>query len=585
MMKKQLSKFLVLVASVCCIQSNSFAQGTWKTLKNSAPNGNQGVMLLLTDGTVMALTEDTANVSGKYGNIWNLLTPDASGSYLNGTWSALPAMHNTRLYCSSQVMPNGNVYVAGGEYGSGGSTGEVFNTTTKTWTSAGAIPKNWVLDDANSKMLPDGTILEAVVISNAPASSSTLIYSPITNSYTTGPSLLGSSDEASWTVLPDGSIMNVDIGTENSERYIPKQKKWIKDANLPVYLYDDVLGESGVGFLLPNGNLFFLGDSVYTAIYTPTSTTVSGTWTQGPAMPKISNVQYGCPDAPAAMMVNGNILCAFSPAGTYNSPIYFYEYNYLTNAFTQVSSPTGGTKMSAATYYTTMLDLPDGTVLFAEQGSKSYYQYTPSGSPLAAGKPTINKIIPSCPSFMITGTLFNGISEGASYGDDWQMATNYPIVRFTSGTNVYYAKTTNWNRIGVVMTDTLRDTASFTIPTIPAGTYSVQVIANGIASDPYLLTLPCSATTDVEQLAVSTSAIRLYPNPNNGIFTLESSLPMNRSVVSIYNMLGEQVGNEEQITGSKNELDLSEHAAGVYFYRVFNENGALIANGKLVIQK
>jgi hypothetical protein len=585
-MKKHLFALFVLAVFVLLLQNKNYAQGTWKTVTNSAPNGNGGVMLLLTDGTVMALSEDSAKTTGTYGNIWNLLTPDVHGSYQNGTWSTLPAMHNTRLYCSSQVMPNGNVFVAGGEYGSGGSTAEVYNTSTKTWTLvAGGIPKNWVLDDANSKMLANGTILEAVVESNASASSSTLIYSPITNSFTSGPSLLGSSDEASWTTLPDGSIMNVDICTENSERYIPQQKKWIKDANLPVYLYDYLLGESGVGLLLPNGNLFFLGDSIYTAIYAPTGSTTVGAWTQGPAMPKISGVQYACPDAPAAMMVNGTILCAFSPAGTYNTPTYFYEYNYLTNAFTQVGAPGGATKLTnTATYFTTMLDLPDGTVLFSQQGSKSYYQYTPSGSPLAVGTPTISAIIPNCPGFTITGTLFNGISEGASYGDDWQMATNYPIVRLTDGTNVYYGRTTNWNRVGAVMTGSLADTASFTIPTMPAGTYSVQVVANGIASASYTLSLPCVQATGI-QAALSNNAIRVYPNPNNGIFTLESSFPMDRSVVSIYNMLGEQVEAEKVLSDAKSELDLSGQAAGVYYYRVFSNNGALLANGKLVIQK
>ena len=285
------------------------------------------------------------------------------------------------------------------------------------------------------------------------------------------------------------------------------------------------------------------------------------------------------------MMVNGNILCAFSPAATYNNPTYFYEYNYLTNAFTSVSAPTSSTDLNDAAYITTMLDLPDGTVLLGIQGSKTYYQYTPSGSPIAMGKPTISNIIPACPDFMITGTLFNGISEGAFYGDDWQMATNYPIVRFTNATNVYYARTTNWNRIGAVMTDTLRDTASFTIPTIPAGTYSVQVVVNGIASDSYTISLPCAQTTNISQSKPALNSIRVYPNPSNGVFTIESSLPVDGSVISIYNILGEQVGNEETLSGLKHELDLNSQAAGVYFYRVFNKAGVLTDNGKLIIQK
>jgi hypothetical protein len=59
---------------------------------------------------------------------------------------------------------------------------------------------------------------------------------------------------------------------------------------------------------------------------------------------------------------------------------------------------------------------------------------------------------------MLTGTGFNGNSEGAVYGDDWQMNTNYPIVSLVdTGGKVYYARTFNWNSTGV-MRGTLPDT-------------------------------------------------------------------------------------------------------------------------------
>ena len=53
-------------------------------------------------------------------------------------------------------------------------------------------------------------------------------------------------------------------------------------------------------------------------------------------------------------------------------------------------------------------------------------------------------------SFHLTGTLLNGISQGAAYGDDAQMDSNYPLVRAADGTgNVYYLRTFNWSSTGV----------------------------------------------------------------------------------------------------------------------------------------
>src|SRR3954468_13821444 len=59
--------------------------GTWAPLTHLAPDANGGVMILLSNGTIMAKTF----TGGSYGNVWDRLTPDATGSYANGTWSTI----------------------------------------------------------------------------------------------------------------------------------------------------------------------------------------------------------------------------------------------------------------------------------------------------------------------------------------------------------------------------------------------------------------------------------------------------------------------------------------------------------------
>ncbi len=489
-MKKYLLKFFTLMVYVISVESNLGAQGTWTPLKNLAPDYNGGTMIVLTDGTIMCMTETVW--SGPWEDTWDVLTPDSTGSYTNGTWSRLPTpMIYGRFYFGTQVLPDGNVYVGGGEYSTGSATIEVYNTTTKTWGLANGISNRWIMSDGGSELLYDGTVLQGWLFNN------NIIYYPSTNTGDSITPCYGLHEETSWTKLPDGSIMNIDWSTENTERYIPQYKKWVVDATMPIDIFDSSKEETGPGFLLPNGQLFYLGGEVYTAYYTPTGDTNMGTWTKGPAMPyRPLTGQMGCPDASAAMMPNGKILCDFSLTHDYHRPAFFYEFDYLTNTFTQVGAPAGGDSLYVPTYWTVMLDLPDGSVLFGYQGSEQYYIYKPSGSPLATGKPTIDNIVPDCPGFMITGKLFNGITEGAAYGDDWQMVSNYPIVRLTNGARTWYARTTNWNRPGAVMTDSLEDTAYFTIPTMPTGTYSVVLVANGNPSNRVLLTVPC-VTTDI----------------------------------------------------------------------------------------
>lgn len=97
----------------------------WTSLNNQPTFLSRGAAnpILLTDGTV--LIQDTGSQD------WWRLTPDSSGSYVNGAWTqiaSLPAGYSP-LYHSSAVLPDGRLIIEGGEY----------NFFVPTWTDLGAI--------------------------------------------------------------------------------------------------------------------------------------------------------------------------------------------------------------------------------------------------------------------------------------------------------------------------------------------------------------------------------------------------------------------------------------------------------------
>lgn len=454
-------------------------------------------MELLGDGTIM--------VQNGGGNAWYRLTPDIHGSYANGTWTTLSSMNSTRLYNSTQVLMDGRLFTAGGEYGTGDTTAEVYDPKLNTWTLTPASGQTF--SDAVSEILANGTVLVAPV--SGP--DSTIIYDPLANSWTAGPATLHGQDEVPWVKLPDGSILTVD-GSSNAERYIPSLNQWVADANTPVVMYSG--GETGCGHLLANGTVFFRGYT-HTLIYTPSGTSSPGTWVQGPDVPNGLN----CGDSPGCVMVNGRVLFAADSAYVGGSTSFF-EYDPVANAMTQVNGPTGQNSTAAA-YVMKMLALPDGNVLMAIGGT--FYVYTPTGSALSAWQPTISGISHNADgSYLLTGTLLNGFTEGAAYGDDWQMATNRPVVRFTdSSGNIFYAHTYNWSNTGV-QTGSTAVTTQFTLPlNLPAGTYSVVAVANGIASAPVQLTTPYVAGDAAPTVATAAAA---SPSPVTGTTTALSVL-------------------------------------------------------------
>ncbi len=175
----------------------------------------------------------------------------------------------------------------------------------------------------------------------------------------------------------------------------------------------------------------------------------------------------------------------------YPGPTTFYEFDPVTNEFNGTRAPTGLTA-DYASYEACMLDLPNGMVLYSSY-DKIVRVYQPDGVPMAAARPTITGVSGNADgSYHLTGTLLNGISEGAAYGDDAQMDSNYPLVRLSNAAgNVYYARTFNWSSTSV-RTGDKPATTEFTLPKAlpPAGTYSLVVVVNGISSEAVTLTLP-----------------------------------------------------------------------------------------------
>jgi hypothetical protein len=106
----------------------------WTPLTNQ-PTFAASTALLLTDGTVMVHDAGAQD--------WWKLTPDASGSDINGTWSqlaSLPAGYSP-LYYASGVLKDGRVIVMGGEYNFFNpvwtTLGAIYNPLTNRWKSMG----------------------------------------------------------------------------------------------------------------------------------------------------------------------------------------------------------------------------------------------------------------------------------------------------------------------------------------------------------------------------------------------------------------------------------------------------------------
>ncbi len=90
----------------------------------------------------------------------------------------------------------------------------------------------------------------------------------------------------------------------------------------------------------------------------------------------------------------------------------------------------------------------------------------------------------------------------------------------------------------------------------------------------------CSLTTsDVTQIQQK-ELFRLYPNPGDGLYFIDSDQSLNESQIVIFNNLGSIV-YESKVQGVHQPIDLSEQKSGIYFVKVQTNDGR-VAISKLV---
>jgi hypothetical protein len=166
------------------------------------------------------------------------------------------------------------------------------------------------------------------------------------------------------------------------------------------------------------------------------------------------------------------------------SPCSFLEFDGT--ALASVANPPNA---DSPTYVGRLLPLPTGEVLWAREDHGDMYLYLNSEPPQDAWRPLVTTspaaVAPGA-VFTLSGQQFNGLSQAQGYGDDYEAATNYPLVRLRNVKSgaIRYCRTSGHSTMGVA-TGGATVSTQVTVPSdLDPGEYELVVVANGIPSDP-----------------------------------------------------------------------------------------------------
>ena len=397
---------------------------SWTKLKNLAPSSVQ-IMIQMTDGTIL--------VQSYNGQTWMKLTPDATGSYINGTWSLMAPGPVARLYFASKVMPDGRLFVAGGEYSGPGllanwsNTGEIYDPVANTWTPITPYPTQsgcpfisyvsgnltsgspvvtsiypyttrlvtgWAVAGAG---IPAGTTISSIdsptqiTLSAAATATRTASQLSFNHSY----QLIGCLGDDPSILLPGGNILVGNLINGSTFIYSPSANSWTPSGSKNYF--SDSSDEEGWAVVGDGTVLTYdlfqsyhtLGS--YAELYHPST----GTWTSispsdgsaGGTIPQLSSGQVGAELGPVMRLQDGRMIVigATQHTGLYTpSTVTWAAGPDIVGTINGNSTPFGSDDAPAAI-------LPNGHVMFVADAGPSKFASsgnTTSGSNIITNIPS-----------------------------------------------------------------------------------------------------------------------------------------------------------------------------------------------------
>jgi len=555
------SKGLILAAALLAGTSLGAMAGTVAQLRNNLPFDGVNYGFLLTDGSILfqgGLLQDFYRfkpdskggyVNGTYFPAAALppnyipyatsggVLPDGRVLLIGGEYTLLS--NNTLTFAFTNQMA-------------------IYDPKADKWTMvAPPFGPDWdFIGDSPWTLLPNGHLLLGEKFTKAMAE-----FDPTTLTWTHVSSHAKDDvfAEEGLTLLPDGSVLTVNMTDYPfAQRYLPNsdpsKSGWVDAGSTPVKLpatdsnsakniiYDNGQrvyhppGEIGPGILRPDGTVFNSGAAcdvpgpptrpnacviyqpqAHTAIYHP----ATDSWTAGPDIP----THEGSGDTFANLLPNGNVFMQTNPPGTNQDRLARVNARYASirnrtmhplaaeAEAPQQSCPPGLPLIKAYEFDGTNLIhepaadfcgqpdtllLPTGDVMMNGQ-----VVYKSTGTFQSAWRPTItqfsysNNVNPGG-KYKIWGMQFNGLSQANAFGDEFQVSTNFPLVRIANNAtgDVSYARTYNFSTMAVA-TGTAIVSTWFDVPTnIETGNSTLEVVANGIPSLPIpIIVAPGGALT------------------------------------------------------------------------------------------
>jgi Galactose oxidase, central domain len=452
--------------------------------------GNTSAKVMLTNGQILAA-----------GGLKGVNTTALSQLYdpIQNAWVNVGSMTDHRSAAFGVALLTGDALIVGGNYGSGvgDASSEVYSSSSQTFPGATYAPFSTLVDCGGAVLLPNGNVLAI----GATYGSTAEVYNVATATWSvTGPMTASrkafvASGHGPAMILNSGSLAMVIGGYDNSGNAL---------ASTQVYAYGSGTFSLGPNMTvarqlftatkLQDGRILIVGGKDATASSTLASAEVYNTSTN--TFTAVGNLVTGRSLHSAVVLSDGRVLISGGIDGTGTTLNTQEIFSPVTNTFSALGSP-GGVQAYRVAYFNgsgyTLPSLPDTVISAVPAGSLVVITWPPSTNLSVTGASVYGRTLAA--NTTTTSTFVLQAVGGASASVPLTSAAGILIgatPTISDGTNVAQVKITN------VVSNTI--------------TFTTQLIVSGAAGDVVSVgaTVQLSAELHLADIAVGTNTYTDY---------------------------------------------------------------------------
>jgi hypothetical protein len=311
------------------------------------------------------------------------------------------------------------------------------------------------------------------------------------------------------------------------------------------------------------------------------STATAGTYTASSGWWNIPSISNG---STAVLYLNGNVSITNQTISAYANITNSQQLDNIlsNNGVSSTVAISSATPPTISSITSNSLTCSNNSYTFAATGSTNTTNYLWSATnATVTGTGSLVTVLFGASNSTISVIPVSSACQGSSTAQSVSVTATPVVLANSSSSVICTGQTASLTASGAVtyVWNTTATTSVIAVTPTVTTSYTVTGTSNGCTASS-VVSQSVSACTGISQNTISDNALLIYPNPNNGLFTISATSEITLNVI---NNLGQIVKTVSLTEANNYNTSVSDLSSGIYF--IVSKNNQQVVSKKIVVAK